>query len=285
MIKTIKNFSELVAFSHSIFALPFIFMAMVISANGWFGFYLLTLGVLCAVFARNTAMAFNRLVDIDIDKKNTRTINRPSVDGRISKSAILIFCIFNALAFVACSYFINELAFKVSFFMLFVLCAYSYIKRFSSLAHIFLGFCLALSPIAGSIAVSSDVFAWTLLLSAGVVCWVSGFDLLYSLQDIEVDRKLKLHSIPAKFGKANTLIISRVGHFVAICFWVCFVYKAQLSIVSFVGVGVVALLLIYQHYIIKDNLERIDRAFFTSNGFVSIAFFVFVCIDVFMIDK
>ncbi len=280
MIKTIKDFAELVAFSHSIFALPFIFMAMVISANGWFGFYLLLLGGLCAVFARNTAMAFNRLVDVDIDKQNARTLNRPSVDGRISKSAMIIFTLTNAIAFVVCSYFINELAFKVSFFVLLILCAYSYIKRFSALAHIFLGFCLALSPIAGSIAVSSDVFVWTLLLSAGVVCWVSGFDLLYSLQDMQIDKRLKLHSIPAKFGEAKTFIFARVLHFIAICFWVWFVYEAQLSIISFAGVGVVAFLLVYQHYIIRDNLERINKAFFTSNGFVSIAFLFFVCLDI-----
>ena len=179
LLSALKNFNELVMFQHSIFSLPFIFIAMIVSANGWFGWYLLLMGALAAVTARNFAMGLNRYADRDIDVKNPRTAGRPSVDGRLSPNAILVFTLANALGFVAIAYFINELAFYLSVPILLVLGSYSYFKRFSALAHIILGISLGLAPIAGVVAVEAAIPLWSVFLSAGVLFWVAGFDLLY----------------------------------------------------------------------------------------------------------
>ena len=212
ILKKLNDFNELVMFKHSIFSLPFIFIAMVVAANGWFGWSLLFLGVLAALSARNFAMGLNRYLDRDIDALNPRTQNRPNVDGRLSPKAMLLFTLLNAIAFIFVAYFVNEMAFYVSFPILIIIGSYSYFKRFSYLAHVILGISLALAPIAGVIAVSETVTLWSVFLSIGVMFWVAGFDLLYSLQDIEVDKKLGLHSIPSKFGAKKTMLISKVFH-------------------------------------------------------------------------
>ena len=173
LIKKIKDFSELVMFQHSVFALPFIFIAMVVSSaqiNGtpWFGFKLLVLGTLCAVFARNFAMGFNRFMDRDIDALNPRTKNRPNVDGRVSPKAMFIFFLANAFAFILVAYFVNDLALILSLPILVIIGSYSYFKRFSYLAHIILGISLALAPIAGVVAVSETIPLWVIFLG----CWV-----------------------------------------------------------------------------------------------------------------
>jgi 4-hydroxybenzoate polyprenyltransferase len=186
--KKIKDFNELVMFKHSIFSLPFIFIAMVVAADGWFGFYLLIMGALAALSARNFAMGINRYADRDIDATNPRTSNRPNVDGRLDGFSIMAFTIVNALAFVVVAYMINNLAFILSIPILILLGSYSYFKRFSSMAHIVLGISLGLAPIAGVVAVSSEITAWSVLLSLGVIFWVAGFDLLYSLQDMQFDK-------------------------------------------------------------------------------------------------
>ena len=223
MIKKLQYFNELVMFKHSIFSLPFIFIAMVVASNGWFGFGLLIFGILAAISARNFAMGVNRYLDRDIDILNPRTKDRPSVDGRLSSKSILYFIILNAIVFIVVAYFVNSLAFMLSIPILIIIGSYSYFKRFSYLAHIILGISLGLAPIAGVVAVSANIPLWSVYLSIGVMFWVAGFDLLYSLQDIEVDKKLKLHSIPAKFGVKNTLIISKVFHILTIFFWYLFI--------------------------------------------------------------
>jgi 4-hydroxybenzoate polyprenyltransferase len=183
-MKKLKDFNELVMFEHSVFSLPFIFIAMVVAADGWFGFWLLLMGVLAALSARNFAMGLNRYADRDIDAKNPRTASRPNVDGRLDSGSILIFILVNALVFVGVAYMINPLAFGMSIPILIVLGSYSYFKRFSHMAHIVLGISLGLAPIAGVVAVSAAIPAWSVLLSLGVIFWVAGFDLLYSLQDM-----------------------------------------------------------------------------------------------------
>ena len=165
MIQRLKYFNELVMFQHSIFSLPFIFIAMIVSAKGWFGFGLFFLGLLAAITARNFAMGLNRYADREFDAKNPRTANRPSVDGRLSASSILLFTIVNALVFVAVAYMINTLAFYMSIPLLVVLGSYSYFKRFSALAHVVLGLSLGLAPIAGAIAVEGSIPFWSILLS------------------------------------------------------------------------------------------------------------------------
>ncbi|RZV19465.1 menaquinone biosynthesis prenyltransferase MqnP [Aliarcobacter butzleri] len=279
LMKKLNDFSELVMFQHSIFALPFIFIAMVVAANGWFGFKLLILGVLAAVTARNFAMGFNRYMDRDIDALNPRTINRPNVDGRISANAMFIFVVVNALLFILVAYFVNDLAFVLSLPILIIIGSYSYFKRFSYLAHIILGISLALAPIAGVVAVSENIPLWVLFLSIGVMFWVAGFDLLYSLQDIEVDKKLGLHSVPSVFGVEKTMLFSKVFHALTVIFWLLFVIYSSSSYFAYLAVIISALMLSYEHYLVNKDFKKIDRAFFTVNGYLGIVFFLLIVLD------
>lgn len=279
LMKKLNDFSELVMFQHSIFALPFIFIAMVVAANGWFGFKLLILGVLAAVTARNFAMGFNRYMDRDIDALNPRTINRPNVDGRISANAMFIFVVLNALLFILVAYFVNDLAFILSLPILIIIGSYSYFKRFSYLAHIILGISLALAPIAGVVAVSENIPLWVLFLSIGVMFWVAGFDLLYSLQDIEVDKKLGLHSVPSVFGVEKTMLFSKLFHGLTVIFWLLFVIYSSSSYFAYLAVIISALMLSYEHYLVNKDFKKIDRAFFTVNGYLGIVFFLLIVLD------
>ncbi len=284
--KLLNDFNELVMFKHSIFSLPFIFIAMIVSSvevNGsaWFGFKLLVLGILAALTARNFAMGFNRYMDRDIDALNPRTINRPNVDGRISANQMLLFVIANALGFVLVAYFVNDLAFYLSIPILIIIGSYSYFKRFSYLAHVILGISLALAPIAGVVAVSETITLWSVLLSAGVMFWVAGFDLLYSLQDIDVDKKLGLHSIPSKFGAKKTMLISKVFHVLTIVFWLLFAISSNSGLFTYLAVIASAIMLIYEHIIVNKDFTKIDKAFFTVNGYLGILFFILVLVDSF----
>lgn len=284
--RILNNFSELVMFKHSVFALPFIFIAMItssveVNASAWFGFKLLILGVLAAVTARNFAMGFNRYMDRDIDALNPRTINRPNVDGRVSATQMLAFVILNALAFIIVAYFINDLAFYLSIPILIVIGSYSYFKRFSYFAHIILGISLGLAPIAGVVAVSETITLWSVLLSIGVMFWVAGFDLLYSLQDIEVDKKLGLHSIPSRFGAKKTMLISKVFHLCTVVFWLLFVITSNSGLFAYLAVIISAVMLTYEHIIVHRDFTKIDKAFFTVNGYLGIVFFFLILIDAF----
>lgn len=276
----LSNLSELVMFKHSIFSLPFIFIAMLVAADGWFGWKLLLLGLLAAITARNFAMGVNRYLDRDIDKLNPRTKNRPSVDGRISAFTMIAFIVLNAMAFVVVAYFVNNLAFILSSPILFILGVYTVFKRFSSLAHIVLGISLGLAPIAGVVAVSSEITLWSIYLSMGVVFWVAGFDLLYSLQDIEFDKKHGLHSIPSKYGSSNTMNIAKVFHLLTILFWSLFVIEANLGWFSYLAVIFSAMMLTYEHYLVNKDFTKIDRAFFTVNGYLGILFLIFIILEV-----
>jgi 4-hydroxybenzoate polyprenyltransferase len=278
-IKILNNFNELVMFKHSIFSLPFIFIAMVVAASGWFGFYLLFMGTLAALSARNFAMGFNRYLDRDIDALNPRTINRPSVDGRVSKLQMEIFTLLNALIFIVVAYFVNDLAFYLSVPILAIIASYSYFKRFSYLAHLILGISLGLAPIAGVVAVSQTITLWSLYLSIGVMFWVAGFDLLYSLQDIEVDKKLGLHSVPSQFGAKKTMFFSQILHTLTVLFWLLFVYQAQLGIFGYIAIIVSAIMLTVEHIVVNKDFTKIDRAFFTINGYLGIIFFILIVID------
>ncbi len=278
-IKILNNFNELVMFKHSIFSLPFIFIAMVVAASGWFGFYLLFMGTLAALSARNFAMGFNRYLDRDIDALNPRTINRPSVDGRVSKLQMEIFTLLNAFTFIVVAYFVNDLAFYLSVPILAIIASYSYFKRFSYLAHLILGISLGLAPIAGVVAVSQTITLWSLYLSIGVMFWVAGFDLLYSLQDIEIDKKLGLHSVPSQFGAKKTMFFSQILHILTVLFWLLFVYQANLGIFGYIAIIISAVMLTVEHIIVNKDFTKIDRAFFTINGYLGIIFFILIVID------
>jgi 4-hydroxybenzoate polyprenyltransferase len=278
-INKLKDFNELVMFEHSVFSLPFIFIAMIVAADGWFGFWLLIMGALAALSARNFAMGLNRYADIDIDAHNPRTKNRPNVDGRLDASSILIFTTINALVFIAVAYMINDLALYLSVPILLVLGSYSYFKRFSSMAHVVLGISLGLAPIAGVVAVEAAIPAWSVILSLGVIFWVAGFDLLYSLQDIDFDKNNNLFSIPSRYGADATLFISSLFHGLSVIFWALFAWVAGLGFFAYLAVIVAALMLAYEHKLVRKDFSKIDRAFFTINGYLGFAFFLLIIID------
>lgn len=283
-IKILKDISELIMFKHSVFSLPFIFISMIVYSSNlnstmWFGWRLLLLGLLAAVSARNFAMSFNRWADRDIDRFNPRTASRPSVDGRIGEKNIKIFILFNALIFIFVAYLINSLAFWLSFPILIILGGYSIFKRFSETAHLVLGLSLGLAPIAGAVAIGGDIPLWSVMLCIGVSYWVAGFDLLYSLQDMEYDKKNNLYSIPSKYGKNATLFISKLFHFQTILFWIFFIYMAGLGFWAYLGVLICAAILLAEHKIVAKDFSKIDRAFFTLNGYLGIIFFIFIWLD------
>ncbi len=253
---------------------------MLVAADGWFGWRLLLLGTMAAVSARNFAMGVNRYLDRDIDKLNPRTKGRPSVDGRVTDVQMIGFILFNAVGFVIVAYFVNSLAFQLSVPILLVLGAYTLFKRFSALAHLILGLSLGLAPIAGVVAVSGEVTVWSLYLAVGVMFWVAGFDLLYSLQDIDFDKAHGLHSIPSRFGVQKTMWIARAFHVLAIVFWIAFVAEAGLGLWAEVAVLLSAVMLSYEHYLVNKDFNKIDKAFFTVNGYLGFIFILCIIIEV-----
>ena len=277
--KWFRDFNELIMFQHSVFSLPFIFIAMVVAADGWFGWRLLGLGVLAAVTARNYAMLVNRYLDRDIDALNPRTRNRPSVDGRFSATQLKLLIALNAVAFVAVAYAVNTLAFWLSFPILAVLGGYSYFKRFSETAHLVLGLSLGLAPIAGAVAVEGAIPMWSVMLALAVTFWVAGFDLLYSLQDVEFDRQQGLYSIPSRYGKECTMFLARIFHGVAVLFWAFFTAEAGLEFFAWFAVLAAALMLAYEHRIVARDFAKIDRAFFTVNGYLGFIYLALVVLD------
>ncbi len=280
LLERLRHFNELVMFQHTVFALPFILIAMIVGAGGWFGWKLLFLGLLCAVSARNFAMAFNRLVDRDIDVKNPRTRTRPSVDGRVSVREMTVFILLNGALFVLSAFWINDLAFALSLPILLILALYSVMKRFSFLAHLLLGVSLALAPIAGIIAIKASVPLWSVFLSLGVLFWVAGFDVLYSLQDREFDKAAGLHSIPVYFGESRAIWIARGFHLITLIFWLLFVRTAPVGILMLWAWACCAVMLFYEHYLVSRDFENIPKAFFTVNGYLGILFLLFCVMDV-----
>jgi 4-hydroxybenzoate polyprenyltransferase len=275
----LKKYMELVKFQHTIFSIPFILIAMIVAADGWFGWKLLILGIIAAVSARNFAMAYNRFVDRDIDAKNPRTANRPSVTGEVSEKEQILFIVINALIFVITAYLINPLAFKLSIPILFVLAGYSHFKRFSEFAHLVLGISLGLAPIAGAVAVTNSIPCWSVFLALGVMFWVAGFDILYSLQDIEFDKEHNLHSIPALVGERGALFISKMFHVFAVIFWALFASYAHLGFFGWIAVLIGAAMLYYEHILVNKDFKNIPKAFFDVNGFLGIIFLIFIILD------
>ena len=275
----VKKYMDLVKFEHTIFSVPFILIAMIVAADGWFGWKLFVLGIIAAVSARNFAMAVNRYLDIDIDAKNPRTAERVSVTGVVKKNEMLIFILINAFVFVLCSYLINDLAFKLSVPVLIILGGYSYFKRFSEFAHLVLGISLGLAPIAGAVAVLDSIPCWSVFLAIGVMFWVAGFDVLYSLQDIEFDKKEGLYSIPAKLGDKASLFISKFFHVFTVVFWALFVIYAKLGFFAWLAVIISAAMLMYEHKLVNQDYKNIPKAFFTVNGYLGIIFLVCIILD------
>jgi 4-hydroxybenzoate polyprenyltransferase len=284
-MSSIKSYFSLVTFSHTIFALPFAvigFFLAVTRTDAALSWKLLGLVVLCMIFARNAAMGFNRYADRDIDIKNERTQNREIPAGTIRPQQALWFVILNCIAFCATTYFINTICFYLSPVALLVVLGYSLTKRFTALCHFVLGVGLALAPIGAWLAVTG-YFDWLpLLFSFAVLFWVSGFDMIYALQDEEFDQKQGLNSIPVLLGKKGALRLSELLHIISAGFiWTAWSI-GNFSWLYLIGAVLFSGLLIYQHALVKPNdLSKVNRAFFTINGIASIVFAMWVLLDLF----
>lgn len=273
---TIKYYFSLVKFQHTIFAFPFAIFGYFIAILKYGIDYradTLILIILCMVFARNAAMAFNRFIDRKIDKKNPRTKNREIPAKKISPKASVIFTVTNSVLFVSTTYFINDLCFYLSPIALFVVFFYSYTKRFTGFSHFVLGLSLAIAPTGAFIAASGFISISVIILSIIVLFWTSGFDIIYSLQDEEFDRKNKLFSIPALFGKRKALLISRIVHFLCSVFCIILGIIIEANIIYWMSVIIFSILLFYQHIIIRGNdNSKIKFAFAYVNGFAGIIY-------------
>lgn len=281
-----KKYFSLVLFAHSIFALPFAmigFFLGVTTTNNPFNWVKLALVLLCMVFARNAAMAFNRYLDRNIDAKNPRTVMRDIPAGRVSANEALLFVIFNCVLFIITTAFINSLCFYLSPVALFVVLFYSYTKRFTALCHMVLGLGLSLAPIGAYIAVTGAFNLVPVLYSFAVLFWVSGFDIIYALQDEDFDKSEKLHSIPAALGIRNALRLSVVLHILSASCVILPIFYSNFSWFYYLGVGFFCCMLIYQHLLVKPNdISKVNRAFATTNGFASVIFAACFLIDAFL---
>ena len=265
----------MIKFEHTLFALPFAFMGMLFGAGGWPGWRLALLVTLAMVFARSAAMAFNRLVDADVDGENPRTKDRSLPAGRLSRNFVILYVAANSIGFLVACGFMNHLTLILSPVALAVVLFYSYTKRFTSFSHIVLGLGLAIAPTGGWIAVTGQFALPPLLLSAAVLFWVAGFDVLYSLQDIDFDRTNGLYSIPARVGTGWSLILARSFHFLTFILLTGFSLAIGAGLWFNVGVGISAMLLVYEHQLVSvDDLSRLNAAFFTVNGIVSVILLV-----------
>jgi len=278
-----NKYLSLIKFSHTIFAMPFAFIGFFLATKSYeFEWITLVYVVLCMVFSRSAAMAFNRYIDRDIDLTNPRTAEvREIPNGSIKANSALVFVIINSLLFIATTYFINLLCLALSPVALLVILGYSYTKRFTALCHLVLGLGLALAPIGAYLAVSGEFNIIPLLFSAAVLFWVSGFDIIYSLQDQEFDKEQKLHSIPVLIGKKNALNLSNLLHFLTFSALSIAGSLGGFSLYYWIGFWSFSALLVYQHTLVKHNdLSKINLAFFTTNGIASIIFGTFVIADI-----
>ncbi len=283
---TVNNYLSLVKFSHTIFALPFAVIGYFLAihfTDATFTIRLFGLILLCMVFARNAAMGFNRYIDRNIDQQNVRTAVREIPAGIVKPQSALLFVIGNCVLFIITTYFINSLCFYLSPVALCVVLGYSLTKRFTALCHIVLGVGLSLAPIGAYLAVTGT-FAWLpLFFSFAVLFWVSGFDIIYALQDEDFDKSKKLKSIPVKLGKKGALNLSTIFHIISASFIIYAGYYGSFGIWFWIGVIIFSGLLIYQHTLVKPtDLSKVNIAFFTTNGIASVVFATFVLIDLFL---
>lgn len=284
-LRRFQQYLELIKFSHTVFALPFAFIGFTLAVvyfHNPFKWELLVEMLLCMVFARSAAMSFNRYLDRKFDALNPRTAKREIPAGVIKAEHALTFTIINCVLFVVTTWFINSACFYLSFVALFVVLFYSYTKRFTALCHIVLGIGLALSPIGAFLAVAGH-FAWLpLMFSFSVVTWVSGFDIIYALQDEEFDRNHKLHSIPAALGVKNALLVSTLLHICSAIFVVSAGVLGHFNWIYWVGAAFYGTMLTYQHMLVKPNdLSKVGIAFANTNGFASVVFAVFTIVSLF----
>ena len=277
------SYFSLVKFSHTLFALPFALIGFTLGTKvpgNSFSSLNLFLVVVCMVLARNAAMAFNRYTDKSFDLKNPRTASREIPAGIIKDSHALLFVILNSLLFIITTFFINRICLFLSPLALLIILGYSYSKRFTSLSHFLLGIGLSLAPVGAYLAVTGKFDYQPVFFSVIVFFWVSGFDIIYALQDVEFDKENKLYSVPASIGKKNSLVLSSFLHLLSAAFILLIGFLFPSGNYYWTGAAIFIGLLLYQHLLVKPNdLTKVNIAFFTTNGIASVIFSGFVIAD------
>ena len=280
VLHNLRTTLEMIKWEHSIFALPFALCGAMLAAGGWPTAWQLSWIIVAMVAARSAAMAFNRLADAEIDAINPRTQTRALPAGTLTRGFVAAFVTVACLVFVLAASQLNRLTLLLSPVALAIVLLYSYTKRFTRWSHLVLGFALGVAPTAAWIAVRGSLDPRILLLTAAVTFWVGGFDVLYACQDYEFDLRNQLHSIPRYLGIGHALFIARLFHGAMMLLLVALVLSFHLGAVGLAGVAVVGLLLAYEHSLVsRDDLSRLNAAFFTMNGVISVVFFLFVAAD------
>ncbi|WP_143424294.1 4-hydroxybenzoate octaprenyltransferase [Geoanaerobacter pelophilus] len=275
-----RVFLEMIKFSHTIFALPFAFTGALLAAGG-----LPTVSqagwIVCAmVGARTAAMGLNRVIDAEIDARNPRTAGRAIPAGLLGRGAVICFIVLSVLLMLFAARMLNPLCLYLSPVALGFILLYSYCKRFTALAHVVLGICLAGAPLGAWIAIRGSADLPAYLLAFAVLFWVAGFDILYALQDMEFDQAAGLHSIPAKLGVNGSLWTSRIFHLVACLFLAALYFSLNLGPFFLAGLAATCGMLLYEHYLLRGrDLSRLDAAFFNMNGYISVTLFAATLLD------
>jgi 4-hydroxybenzoate polyprenyltransferase len=284
MASVLKNTAitlEMIKWEHSIFALPFALTGAMLAANGFPPAIKLLWIVICMVAARSAAMAFNRLADATLDSANPRTATRAIPTGQLTTTFVASFVLVSSAIFLFASAMLNRLTLELAPLALIIVLAYSYMKRITRWSHLVLGLALGIAPSAAWIAVTGTLDPRIVVLTAIVILWVGGFDILYACQDFEHDRRVGLNSIPQAFGLAGAFWIARIMHLGVVLLSLWLDHLFQLGPISLVGTALVAILLAYEHTIISPNdLRRMNAAFFLLNGIISVVFFLFVAASV-----
>jgi 4-hydroxybenzoate polyprenyltransferase len=275
----IRTVLEMIKFEHSVFALPFALVGALLAARAgdrWPTIWQLGWIVVAMVGARSAAMTMNRIADVEYDRRNPRTARRALATGELSLGFAWAFTLAASAVLVIAAWQLNRLALELSPVALAILFFYSYTKRFTSWSHFVLGLCLGISPAAAWIAIRGSLDWRMLILCAAVTLWVGGFDVLYSCQDVDFDRSAGLHSVPKRFGIAKALAVARGMHLLMVGLLVWLAWSFHLPWLAWAGIGVVAALLGYEHSLVKANdLSKMNAAFFTVNGYISLVFLLF----------
>lgn len=273
-------FLEMIKFSHTIFALPFALTGALMAANGLPTLRQIVWIILAMVGARTAAMAMNRLIDADIDARNPRTAVRAIPAGLIGRGLTFVFIILSTALMLFSAYMLNPLCLKLAPIALFFLLLYSYCKRFTSLAHVVLGICLAAAPIGAWVAIRGTIDAPAVVLGSVVLFWVAGFDILYALQDLDFDRSAGLHSIPVLLGVNGSLWAARIFHLIMIVLLFVLLILLNLGSIFLTGILATITMLAYEHWLLKDgDLTKLDAAFFNMNGYISVAIVFFTAAE------
>jgi 4-hydroxybenzoate polyprenyltransferase len=284
LLRSIRLTLQMIKWEHTIFAMPFAFIGLLVASDGRPSLHTLAWIVVAMVGARSSAMAFNRLVDHRIDAQNPRTAMRELPTGALQRTPVLVFTLATAGILVLAAWQLNDVCFRLSPVAIVAIWFYSLTKRFTPFAHLFLGVALGIAPIGAWLAVTGEFALPPVLLGIGVMCWVAGFDILYACQDLDFDRKAGLHSIPTRFGPDRARWISRGLHWVTIVMWFIAFREAGLVVAAQVGSAAVFALLGYEHWLTRSgDLSQIDKAFFQVNSWVGLAVLGIVLVDLYLV--